>query len=104
LCRPIKEPDVSEFRRLSRGLAVIAVLAVAFGLAACGRKGDLDLPPSASATGQPQTPANSGLLGPVAVTPIGGQTSGGNSGVGPNGEPVAPKGPKKYIPLDVLLN
>lgn len=99
---------MSEFRRLSRGLAVIAVLAVALGLAACGRKADLDLPPSASATGQPQTQTNSGLLGPVAVTPIGGQSSGGNSGgdtgVGPNGEPVAPKGPKKFIPLDVLLN
>ncbi len=28
----------------------------------------------------------------------------GNPGVGPDGQPLAPKGPKKQIPLDVLLN
>ena len=82
----------------------MAVLAVALGLAACGRKGDLDPPPGASVTGQPQTQTNSGLLGPVAVSPIGGQSSGGNPGVGADGQPEAPRGPKKSIPLDVLLN
>jgi len=38
------------------------------------------------------------------AAPIGGQATDDNPGVGADGRPLAPKGPKKHIPLDVLLN
>ncbi len=83
-------------------LALVAALAASLGLTACGRKGSLDPPPSASVTGEPQASADA-LLTPVA-TPIGGRAADGNPGVDKNGQAMAPKGPKKSIPLDVLLN
>ena len=61
-------------------LALAAALAAAFALGACGRKGPLDPPPGASLTGEQ-----------------------GATTVGADGKPV-PQGPKKRIPLDVLLN
>jgi predicted small lipoprotein YifL len=69
-------------RRFFR-LALIGALAASLGLTACGRKGPLDPPPSASVAG--------------------GQAAQGNS-VGPDGKPLAPAGLNKRIPLDVLLN
>ena len=56
-------------------LALIGVFVTALGLAACGRKGPLDLPPSA------------GLAGDAGQ---------------PVGSPGSP--PKKQLPIDVLLN
>lgn len=90
-------------RRLLR-LALIGALAASLGLAACGRKGPLDPPPGASLAGQPQ--ANMpGLMSTNPSAPIAGQaTDNPNAGAGPNGQPLAPKGEKKRIPLDVLLN
>ncbi|HVV61632.1 MAG TPA: lipoprotein [Pseudolabrys sp.] len=83
-------------------LALIGALAAALGLAGCGRKGPLDPPPSASAAGE-AAEAPSGLL-----SPLGPHTVQSNSGVSPgvttSGQPIAPKGPKKHIPLDVLLD
>lgn len=97
--------NIVRARPVLRRATVAAALAAALALAACGRKGDLDPPPGASVTGQPQAQTQSGLLSPVGVTPIGGgQAASGGPSVGPNGEPLAPKGPKKFIPLDVLLN
>ncbi|MGH6683265.1 MAG: LPS translocon maturation chaperone LptM [Pseudolabrys sp.] len=84
-------------------LALIGALAASLGLAACGRKGPLDPPPGASLEGVPQANMPD-LISKNNATPIGGQAKDGNAGVGPNGEPLAPKGPKKQIPLDVLLN
>jgi predicted small lipoprotein YifL len=84
-------------------LALIGALAASLGLAACGRKGPLDPPPGASLEGQPQANVPD-LMGPKRATPIGGQARAGNPGVGAAGQPLAPKGPKKQIPLDVLLN
>jgi len=85
-------------------LATIGALVAALGLAACGRKGPLDPPPGAALTGEPQA-QSPGLLSPIGVTPIGGgQASSNNPGVGPDGQPQAPKGSNKRIPLDVLLN
>jgi predicted small lipoprotein YifL len=57
-------------------LALIGVLVTALGLAACGRKGPLDLPPAASA-----------------------EAAQGSAGTGS----AAPE-PKKPLPIDVLLN
>jgi predicted small lipoprotein YifL len=72
-------------------LALIG-LATALGLAACGRKGPLDPPPGASLTGEPQANMPD-LMSKPAATPV-----------GPDGQPLAPKGPKKHFPLDGLLN
>jgi predicted small lipoprotein YifL len=86
-------------------LALIGALAASLGLAACGRKGPLDPPPGASLAGEPQAAPAPGLVSPNrGPTPIGGQNKDDNPGVDENGQPIAPKGPKKHIPLDVLLN
>ena len=86
-------------------LALIGALAASLGLAACGRKGPLDPPPGASLDGEPQANVAPGLISQNRnPKPIGGQAKDDNPGVGANGQPLAPKGPKKRIPLDVLLN
>jgi predicted small lipoprotein YifL len=72
------------------GLATVSVMALALTLAACGRKGGLDLP-SDAAVAQP---------GPAAAAVPG-------SAAGPydaEGRPVAPSGPKRRLPIDVLLD
>ncbi len=90
-------------------LATIGALVAALGLAACGRKGPLDPPPGASAV-EPQAQQQPGLISPVGVTPIGGgsgSAAGSNdngAGIDAAGRAQAPKGPKRPIPLDVLLN
>ena len=71
-------------------LALIGALAASFGLAACGRKGPLDPPPAASLAGDQSVPAGDAKYGPPVI--------------GPDGKPIAPAGPNKRIPLDVLLN
>ena len=83
-------------------LALIGALAASLGLAACGRKGPLDPPPSASLAGEQQAGTPNLLSSPVA-SPIGGQPKGDNMARGSNGLPLV-KGEKKTIPLDVLLN
>jgi len=69
-------------------LALIGALVAAFALAGCGRKGALDPPPAASLAGD-QGAAQSGGAPPVLDR---------------QGRPIAPPGPDKRIPLDVLLN
>jgi predicted small lipoprotein YifL len=71
-------------------LALIGAIAALLGLTACGRKGPLDPPPAASLAGGQAAPAGDTKYGP----PI----------IGPDGRPLAPAGPNKRIPLDVLLN
>lgn len=78
-------------------LALIGALVASLGLAACGRKGPLDPPPSADAPVVEQPRQSS--LNPIAVQPLGG---GGGSGGGDM--LVTPPGPKKRIFLDNLLN
>jgi len=93
---------LSRYRPFLR-LALIGALAASLGLAACGRKGPLDAPPGASVQSEPQ--ANTpGLMSPIGATPIGGQAKDDFAGVDSSGRAVAPKGQKKQIPLDVLLN
>ena len=104
LCGPIKETDVSEFRRPLSRLAVAAAMAALLVLGGCGRTGPLDPPPGASAAGEP-APQSGGLLTPMA-SPIGGgnSTSSAPAALGPDGRPLAPKGPNRRIFLDGLLN
>lgn len=81
-------------------LAAMAALIAALGLAACGRKGPLDAPPAgladpapvaSAAPVQPQAQEERSLFGDPT------QRSSATA-------PVAPKGQKKSIPLDVLLD
>ena len=85
-------------------LAVIGALVASLGLAACGRKGPLDPPPGASLDGVPQANMPELMSSTGRAAPIGSETVDGYTGVGPDGQPLAPKGPNKRIPLDVLLN
>ncbi len=96
---------MSRFRPFLR-LALIGLAVAALGLAACGRKGPLDAPPGASVQSEPQAnnPINPNLMSPIGATPIGGQAKDDFAGVDSSGRAVAPKGEKKRIPLDVLLN
>ncbi|WP_168192684.1 LPS translocon maturation chaperone LptM [Undibacter mobilis] len=79
-------------------LALVGALVASLGLASCGRKGPLDPPPGAALEGAPaEQPKQS--LNPIAVQPMGGTAQGGSSNM-----LETPKGPKRSIPLDVLLN
>jgi predicted small lipoprotein YifL len=76
----------SSNRALAR-MAVVGALIAALGLAGCGRKGGLDLPPSA-ATSEPVAPGD-----PKQA-----------SAIGPDGKPAAPRtGPKTPTILDWLV-
>lgn len=85
-------------------IALIGALAASLALAGCGRKGPLDPPPGASLEGVPQANMPDLMSGKGQPAPIGGHAKDGYSGVDENGQPMAPKGPRKRIPLDVLLN
>ena len=74
-------------------LALIGALVASLGLAACGRKGPLDPPPGASLEGVPQANMPDLMSDKGRVTPIGGQARDGDPGVGPDGQPQAPRGP-----------
>jgi predicted small lipoprotein YifL len=76
-------------------LALIGALAASFALAACGRKGPLDPPPSASLAGEQAAPGGQ-------APPVGAQVNRGP--IGPDGKPIAPGMQDKRVPLDVLLN
>jgi predicted small lipoprotein YifL len=74
----------------------VCLLSGALLLSACGRKGPLDLPPTASV--QPSED---------------GQTDGGPAAArrpappveyGPDGRPLAPRGPKRQLPIDWLID
>jgi len=86
---------LSRDRRPFLRLALIGALATSFALAACGRKGPLDPPPSASVTGEQAVPGGQ-------EPPAGAQVNRGP--IGPDGRPIAPGMRDKRIPLDVLLN
>jgi predicted small lipoprotein YifL len=77
--------------RIYLRLALVGALIASLGLAACGRKGPLDPPPGSS-------------LVEEKASPIGGQSHDHSAGVTDEGRAQAPKGEKKRIPLDVLLN
>ncbi|MBI3705065.1 MAG: lipoprotein [Rhizobiales bacterium] len=96
---------MSRYRPFFR-LALIGAVAASLTLAACGRKGPLESPPGYQVDSQPQAnnPPNPGMMSPIGATPIGGQAKEDFVGVDSSGRAVAPKGQKKSIPLDVLLN
>jgi predicted small lipoprotein YifL len=68
-------------------IAMIGAIAASLGLTACGRKGPLDPPPSATLSGN-KVPNN------INSKPA----------LDKHGRPQAPPGPNQQIPLDALLN
>jgi predicted small lipoprotein YifL len=85
----LKERFVNRYcHRVSFRLALIGALAASLGLAACGRKGPLDPPPSATLAGNKVPDKNVN----------------GEQVLDSRGRPHAPAGENKHIPLDDLLN
>jgi len=69
-------------------MVLTSVLIAALGVAGCGRKNGLDLPPSAAVSG-----------------PVPGEDPRQTSGIGPDGKAAAPTtGPKTPTILDWLLD
>jgi predicted small lipoprotein YifL len=85
-------------RRHYRRWALIIVGTAALALAGCGRKGPLDLPPTASS----QAPAAAVQNDPAAEQAS--KPSVFNSSYGADAPPTAAKGPKRPFVLDPLLN
>ncbi len=84
-------------------LTAVALIVAACALGGCGRKGGLDLPPGASVQGEPTAAQNPDS----SYGPAGAATSQGNvfeATPGLNPLAVAPKGPKKRIILDPILD
>jgi predicted small lipoprotein YifL len=82
--------------RPASGWAVVLLSVVALSLAGCGRKGALDLPPSAS--GAPTANAAPDSEAEAASKP-----SVFNPNYGTDAPPTAPKGSRKSFVLDPLL-
>ena len=80
--------------RASRAMRLVviglAATSLALGLAGCGRKGPLDLPPSADASAQ--APAEQQAVLPSVI--------GGSTSDPTRPEPVVPK---RRLPIDTLL-
>jgi len=86
----------SDLGRTSRGWAVIVLAVAALSLAACGRKGPLDLPPTANAPTANVAPGPTDTEADAAAKP-------GLFNSNPDSAPVAPKGAKRPFILDPLL-
>ena len=87
----------SNYRPKYQGWALIVLGAAALALGGCGRKGPLDLPPTASS--QPAAAVQSDPAADQASKPGLFDPS-----YGANAPPTAGRGPKKPFVLDPLLN
>ena len=88
-------------RRTYRRWALVLLGTAALALSGCGRKGPLDLPPTASS--QPGVTANAVQPDPTAAA----EASKGNlfnPSYGSDQLPAAGKGPKRPFALDPLLD
>jgi predicted small lipoprotein YifL len=88
----------SKFRPTGSGWAIIVLSLTALALAGCGRKGPLDLPPTAS-NAAASAPATRDTEAEAQRTP-----SLFNPTYGADAAPGAPKGNKKSFILDPLLD
>ncbi len=93
----------SRSNRSHSKLTVVALLALACALAGCGRKAGLDLPPNASAEQQERAAAADA----AGAAERNSATNLQNEIYRPPGSSslaVAPRGEKKRIPLDAILD
>ena len=98
------------FDRPNIGFALALLGVAAFGLAACGRAGPLELPPgpavgvapTASAAPQPSLIPAGTLGSPSANGPLS-QEAAQKNGFDAYGNPIAPAGEKRSFFLDFLL-
>jgi predicted small lipoprotein YifL len=99
------------FNRPNTRFALALLAAAAFGLAACGRAGPLELPPGPAVGAAPTaaTPPSPSLM---PASPMGGPPGSGaplsqeaaqKNGFDAYGNPIAPAGEKKSFFLDFLL-
>jgi predicted small lipoprotein YifL len=89
--------------RLFFRVATLGVLALAFGLTGCGRKGPLDLPSSAAVAEPAQAAPQA--AGPMGASPFSGPPKRDEpEAFSPTGAPVAAKGQKKALFLDWLID
>ncbi|MBR0783987.1 LPS translocon maturation chaperone LptM [Bradyrhizobium iriomotense] len=86
----------SKFRPAGSGWAIIVLSLTALALAGCGRKGPLDLPPTASTANvaAPTDTETEAQKTPSVFNPT----------YGADAAPAAPKGKKKSFILDPLLD
>jgi predicted small lipoprotein YifL len=94
----VNRDDRRHFQRWALIVRLIVVGTAALALGACGRKGPLDLPPTASS--QP----GAAVQGSPAVADQASKPSVFNSNYGADAPPTAGKGPKKPFVLDPLLD
>ncbi|MBN8980906.1 MAG: lipoprotein [Rhizobiales bacterium] len=87
--------------RNSSAITAVTLIALACALAGCGRKGNLDLPPSTSSY-----QAAPGVLDDTSAAPESATSQGNVYQTDSNADKtlVAPKGPKKRIILDPILD
>jgi predicted small lipoprotein YifL len=91
------ESDVPQASRHLYRVFTLSVLVAMILLAGCGRKGPLDPPPGTSSQAPPanvQSDADDSSGQPAAKP----------SDFGQDGRPIAPRGAKKRLPGDVLID
>jgi predicted small lipoprotein YifL len=89
-------------RPTASGWAILALCAASLALAACGRKGPLDLPPNASSPAMAS--ANSAPAPTDTQTEAMNKPSVYNPSYGMDAAPQAPRGNKRPFILDPLLD
>ena len=82
-------------------LPMLGALAAALGLTGCGRKGPLDPPPAALTQPGQAAAAPEPVFG---VNPMARDPQSEPKASDSSGRPIAPKGAKKPLPLDWLLD
>jgi predicted small lipoprotein YifL len=93
--RKVEDLAVARPRHHS-GLAAICLLGAALVLAGCGRKGPLDLPPTASVQPSEEGQVQSGAAPAQRASPP--------TEYGRDDRPLAPRGPKRRLPIDWLID
>ena len=96
-CRRIGDHVVNRNYNPTQKWAIIVLSAAVLALGGCGRKGGLDLPPSASSPAAVAAPADTDA-------DEAGKPSVFNPYYGTDAPPAASKGRKKAFVLDPLLN
>jgi predicted small lipoprotein YifL len=84
----------SNFRPASSGWTIILLSAALLALGGCGRKGPLDLPPSATSSSAAATDSEAEAASKPSLF---------NPNYGSDAPPTAPKGNKRPFVLDPLL-